>query len=121
MCWSATRALPAIARRLEELPAGSRATALIEVAGPAEQRALASAAQLNLRWVPREDAAPGQRLLEAARDALPEGWVFAWAAGEALCMAALRAHWLAQGQPAALMRVAAYWRQGRPGHHENLG
>ena len=104
-------ALPAIARRLAELPAGTRALALIEVATADEQRALASAAQVNLRWLVRGTAAPGQRLLEAVRATpLPEGLCFAWAAGEALTMAELRAHWLGLGQPAALMRVSAYWR-----------
>lgn len=115
-------ALPAIARRLAELPAGARATVLIEVAAAEEQRVLASAAQVHLRWLVRGESAPGQRLLQAVREmAWPEGTVFAWAAGEALTMAELRAHWLGLGQSAALMRVSAYWRQGRPGHHENLG
>lgn len=115
-------ALPAIARRLAELPAGTRAMVMIEVAAAEEQRVLASAAQVHLRWLERGASAPGQRLLQAVREtALPEGTVFAWAAGEALTMAELRAHWLGLGQPAALMRVSAYWRQGRPGHHENLG
>ena len=115
-------ALPAIARRLAELPAGARVTALVEVATAEEQRALASAAQVNLRWLVRGTAAPGQRLLEAVRETpLPAGTVFVWAAGEALTMAELRTHWLGQGRPAALMRVSAYWRQGLSGHHENLG
>lgn len=114
-------ALPAIARRLAELPAGTQVIALIEVASSEEQRALTSAAQVHLRWLVRDDAAPGQRLLQAVRETpLPKGTAFLWAAGEALTMAELRAHWLGQGQPAALMRVSAYWRQGRPGHHENL-
>src|SRR5450830_1107705 len=98
-------ALPAIARRLAELPAGTRAAALV-----------------HLRWLVRGAATPGQRLLEAVRETpLPEGTAFLWAAGEALTMAELRTHWLGLGQPAALMSVSAYWRQGRPGHHENLG
>lgn len=114
-------ALPAIARRLAELPAGNRVTALIEVATAEEQRPLASAAQVHLRWLVRGAATPGQRLLEAVRETpLPEGHAFVWAAGEALTMAVLRTHWLGLGQPAALMRVSAYWRQGLSGHHENL-
>lgn len=114
-------ALPAIARRLEELPAQARVTVLVEVAQAADQRGLSSPARVDLRWLVRADAAPGERLLQAVRELpLPPGHTYLWAAGEGRTMAAVREHWLALGQPASLMRVAAYWKQGLPGHHENL-
>lgn len=115
-------ALPAIARRLEELPAAARVTVCIEVARPEDQRGLGSRARVDLRWLVRGEAAPGQALLQAVQALpLPPGHPYLWAAGEGRTMAAVRDHWLALGHPPALMRVAAYWKQGLPGHHENLG
>ena len=49
-------ALPAMARRLAELPAGARAEVLIEVDGPADHIALPSAAELDVQWVHRSCA-----------------------------------------------------------------
>lgn len=115
-------ALPAIARRLEELPAEAHATVCIEVAHLEDQRGLSSRARVELRWVVRGAAAPGQALLQAVQGLpQPSRQAYLWAAGEGRTMAAVREHWLAQGHPPALMRVAAYWKQGLPGHHENLG
>lgn len=115
-------ALPAITRRLEELPASARVHVFIEVGDPRDQRALSSRAQVDLHWVPRAGLAAGQALWQTLRDgSLPAGVGHCWAAGEAKSMAALRAHWLALGQPAVLTRVSAYWKQGEPGHHEKLG
>jgi NADPH-dependent ferric siderophore reductase len=76
-------ALPAIARRLAELPAHTQATVRIQVRNPADQRLLASAAQLDLQWVSALPAA-----VEAL--ALPTGAGFVWAAGEHSEMAAVR-------------------------------
>ncbi len=48
ICLPATKPrLPAIARRLEELPAGARALVVAEVSGPEEEQALASKAELS--------------------------------------------------------------------------
>src|SRR5690606_28822376 len=44
-------ALPAIARRLEELPASSQAIVIAETGEPAERRALSSRARLQSTWV----------------------------------------------------------------------
>ncbi|HUE10912.1 MAG TPA: siderophore-interacting protein, partial [Steroidobacteraceae bacterium] len=44
-------ALPAIGRRLEELPAGSRAVAIIEIEGEPEQQTFATQADLRVQWV----------------------------------------------------------------------
>ena len=60
-------ALPAIARRLGELPAGVPALVLIEVDSPADEQALASAAQATVVWVHRPG--PGARRAAAAAGA----------------------------------------------------
>jgi NADPH-dependent ferric siderophore reductase len=110
-------ALPAIARRLEELPAGSQVLAVLAVA-EADLRALASAAEVQLHWVAPE----AQALLSTLRDlALPAGEGYAWAAGEARSMAAVREvliHTL--GIDRQHCRCAAYWKEGAISHHENL-
>lgn len=72
-------AIPAIARRLEELPAGRKVLAVIEVADAAEQQALKSAADVKIVWVLR-----GQDdLLEVVRNlTLPEGTLYSFVATE---------------------------------------
>lgn len=82
-------ALPAIARRLEELPPGKPVIALIEVADPAARLALSTRAQASVQWLLREPA--GSRLPEAVRALrLPPGEGYAWAAAEAAVARAVR-------------------------------
>jgi ferric-chelate reductase (NADPH) len=105
-------ALPAIARRLAELPAHTQATVRIRVRNPADQRPLASAARLDLQWV---DALPAA--VEAL--ALPPGAGFVWAAGEHGGMAAVRSAMLAKpGVDAKRMRISSYWKRGAADFHE---
>ena len=110
-------ALPAITRRLEELPADTHAIVLLQVADPADRRALRSAAMLDVQWV-----ADAQSLLAAVRAlAFPEGEGYAWCAGEAATTAALRRILVEdKGHDRHAIRAAAYWKQGAVAHHENL-
>ncbi|VBC85732.1 siderophore-interacting protein [Burkholderia pseudomallei] len=62
-------ALPAVARRLEELPAGTRVAAVLEVADPSAQIAFETDANLYVVWRHRGDAAM-RRAASAAR----AGW-----------------------------------------------
>lgn len=109
-------ALPAIRRRLAELPASSRVIAVV-AAGGADRLPLASQAQVDLRWVDSDAA-----LVDTLRSlALPGGEGFAWFAGEAATARQVRVlltdvHGLAKDA----MRVSAYWKQGVADHHENL-
>ncbi|MGG7604923.1 siderophore-interacting protein [Massilia sp. BKSP1R2A-1] len=109
-------ALPAIRRRLAELPAASKVVAVIH-AGGADRLALDTQADLELRWVDSDAA-----LLAALRAvALPADDGFAWFAGEAATAKAVRALLLEEkGLPKEAMRVSAYWKQGVADHHENL-
>ncbi|MBW4971916.1 siderophore-interacting protein, partial [Croceibacter atlanticus] len=72
-------ALPAIARRLEELPAGRKVLAVIEIADAAEQQTLNSAADVDVMWVVR-----GQDdLLDTVRSlTLPSGSLYSFVATE---------------------------------------
>lgn len=107
-------ALPAIERRLAELPSTAKATLRICVADSRDQRPLASAAQLDLQWVASLTTAAEQL-------ALPAGDGFIWAAGEHSEMAALRRVVLAKlGVDPKRMRIAAYWKRGEVAHHAEL-
>ena len=110
-------AFPAVARRLEELPAGARAIVILQAADAADRRAFKSAAEVGLTWVSTDTA-----LLAAVRAlTLPAGDGYAWCAGEASCMAALRRELVdVKGHPREAIRAAAYWKRGATGHHENL-
>lgn len=110
-------ALPAIHRRLEELPAGTHAIVVAQAADTADRRPLTSAARLDLHWV-----ATPEELVETVRAlALPAGEGYAWGAGEAATMARLREVMVqTHRHPKEAMRIAAYWRQGAAGFHEEL-
>jgi NADPH-dependent ferric siderophore reductase len=109
--------LPAIARRLEELPAGARAIVLVQVDDPRDRRVFVSAANASVQWVSRADELIGAvRALE-----LPAGEGYAWCAGEAGAMASLRRVLVDEkGHDRRAIRAAAYWKQGAVAHHENL-
>ncbi|GLU34922.1 siderophore-interacting protein [Trinickia caryophylli] len=115
-------ALPAIARRLEELPAGTRVAAVLEVASPAARISFETRADLYETWCYRGNAASPVALLDALRELyLPPGEGYVWAAGEAGAMRAVRELLIAgRGLPKSQMRVSAYWRRGAAGVHESL-
>lgn len=112
-----TSALPAIHRRLAELPAGARAIVLIEAADAAEERRFETACDLQVQWVRTPEA-----WLAALRGlALPGGEGFAWCAGEARTMAQARDILLHElGHPQVAMRVSAYWKENSPAFHDSL-
>ncbi|MCZ2497238.1 siderophore-interacting protein [Xylophilus sp. Kf1] len=101
-------ALPAISRRLEELPAGCRAIAIVAVPRPEDRRRLDSRADLDLRWVEDDEA-----LLAAVRALpLPPGDGYAWCAGEAHAAASLRSILVEEkGHDRYAISAAAYWKK----------
>lgn len=120
-------ALPAIARRLAELPAGARAVVVVEVDGPADRLPLDTEATLTTHWVHREDTAPGATaaeppLLTALRGVpLLSGDYHAWVACESSVAKAVRAHLLAErGAHPKWIRASGYWRRGRVATHDSL-
>jgi len=113
-----TTALPAISRRLEELPEGSRAFVFV-LADEADRRDFASRAKVELHW-----AATNEELLAALEQlALPAAQAgFAWGGGEASLMARVRQVLADKGVPKQHMRVSSYWKRGvADHHHEELG
>jgi NADPH-dependent ferric siderophore reductase len=117
-------ALPAIARRLEELPAGTRAAAVIEVADPSARIEFETRADLYAEWRYREDAAhpDGGALLLALREIfLPDGEGYVWAAGEATLMRAVRKLLCDErGIDKRRIRASAYWKRGTEAVHETI-
>jgi NADPH-dependent ferric siderophore reductase len=115
--------LPAIARRLEELPAGTRAVVLAEVDNAADEVAFQGAADVSVTYVHRNGAEPGAtdvlaRGLAALK--LPRGDYYAWVACESLTAKALRVQLIANhGANPKWMRAAGYWRRGAVAVHEN--
>ena len=115
-------ALPAIARRLAELPDGARAVVLAEVDGEADQIAFETRAKLDLHWVHRRgaEAGTGSWLLDALRGlSLPAGDFHAWVACESAAAKALRAHLVGErGANPKWVRASGYWRRGAVATHD---
>lgn len=110
-------ALPAIARRLEELPAGAVVQVIAQVSDTSDRRDLQSRAGVAVQWV---HSAP-DCLATVQAWSVPPGEGFAWCAGEANTMAELRRILLCdKALDKADVRVAAYWKQGTVAHHETL-
>ncbi|WP_370589036.1 siderophore-interacting protein [Pseudonocardia sp. C8] len=101
-------ALPAIAATLEALPPDVRAVAVIEVADAAEQQELSSPAEVEVHWVHRPAS-----LIDAVRSVrLPAGEVFAWVAGEASAVRAVRRHLVGErGLDKRAVAFTGYWRR----------
>jgi NADPH-dependent ferric siderophore reductase len=110
-------ALPAIERRLQDLPAGTHAIVVLQVQDAADRRTLRSAAALAVHWVADSD-----ELLAAVRALeLPPGEGYAWCAGEASAMAALRRVLVEEkGHHRQAIRAAAYWKRGAAAQHEDI-
>ncbi|MGH8082896.1 MAG: siderophore-interacting protein [Lysobacter sp.] len=116
-------ALPAIARRLEELPATARAIAVIEVADAGARVELTTAAALETHWCYRDESpANGEALLRAVRGLqLPPGEGYVWGAGESGAMRAIRQHLAGErGLDKSRLHVSGYWKRGAQGVHESI-
>ncbi|KTC19463.1 FAD-binding protein [Pseudomonas marginalis ICMP 9505] len=101
-------ALPAIARRLEELPAGRKVLAVIEIANAAEQQALQSAADVQVIWVIR-----GQDdLLDTVRQLTPpSGSLYTFVATETKLSRQVRRVLLDTHQVnEEFLKAVGYWR-----------
>ncbi|MCF5655102.1 siderophore-interacting protein [Pseudomonas poae] len=101
-------ALPAIGRRLEELPAGRQALAVIEIENTAEKQALRSAADVQVIWVVR-----GQDdLLDTVQNlTLPGGSLYSFVATETKLSRQVRRVLLDTNLVnEEFLKAAGYWR-----------
>lgn len=100
-------AIPAIARRLEELPPGRTVLAVIEIEDEQERQPFASLATVEVIWVPRHR----QALLAVLEDlALPAGELYCWIALEKRLTRQAKALLLGKGASEDALKAAAYWR-----------
>lgn len=114
-------ALPAISRRLEELPAGARAMAVIEVRGPLDEQPISSRADVEIIWLHRDRQAVDDSRFKAAlaRACWPQGTFYTWIACESTVAKSLRL-WLIEERAAnpRWVRASGYWRTGTAGFHD---
>lgn len=110
-------ALPAMSRRMDELPADAQVRIIGQVAALADRRAFAGLATPVVDWVSTD-----AELIDAARSiTLPPGEGYVWCAGESATMQTLRAILVHEkGHDRHAIRAAAYWKRGEAAHHENL-
>ena len=117
-------ALPAIGRRLEELPKETRALVVAEIDGPAEEQTFQSAAPFEVAWVHRNGSHAGEPtpLLQRLRSmSFPSGDYFAWIAAETQVARALRQYLLTERSAnKQWVKAAGYWRRGATGAHEKI-
>jgi NADPH-dependent ferric siderophore reductase len=108
-------ALPAIAGILEWLPQGTPAKVWIEVAHADDIQELPTAADADVTWLVRENTALPRTdfVLGSVRSArFPGGSPYAWIAGEAGTVKALRRHLVRErGLDRRAVKFTGYWRQ----------
>jgi len=99
-------AIPAIGRRLVELPAGRQVLAVIQVEDEQERQPLPSAAEVQIFWITRNEDLLA--LLQGL--SLPEGKLYSWVALEKSLTRQAKALLLERGASEAALKAAAYWR-----------
>lgn len=117
-------ALPAISRRLEELPDGVQVIALIEIPQASNQIPLAARAGQQVQWLHRNGVpAGGSQLLPqaAASLVLPQGDGYVWVAAESAAAHAVLDIMMSQHKThKRRIRAASYWKRGAIAVHETL-
>ncbi|MFG2137013.1 siderophore-interacting protein [Streptomyces sp. NPDC048650] len=109
-------ALPAIAGILSWLSPRTHAKVWIEIAHEDDRQPLPTFADADITWLVRDGAraAHHEPVLEALRAAeLPEGTPYAWVAGEAGTVKAVRRHLVRErGIDRRAVKFTGYWRRG---------
>jgi NADPH-dependent ferric siderophore reductase len=115
-------ALPAMGRRLEELPAGARALVVIETDAGAAAYPFENRSAAEYVWVPRSplSGAPAGNLIATLRTLnFSPGRCFAWAALEMQAVRAIRRYLIEERQfDKHWVKAAAYWQRDAAGVHE---
>ena len=117
-------ALPAIARRLEELPAAVPTLVVIELDSGSERPTLPSRPAMEVAWVPRDTASgsPAHEIIDALRRLIfPPGRCFVWVASESRAARAIRGYLRSErGLDKKWIKAAGYWQRGAEGAHDRI-
>ncbi|GAA1359425.1 siderophore-interacting protein [Brevibacterium luteolum] len=107
-------AAPAIAAALDALPAGTSATAFIEIAHQRARFEMPEPEDATLQWVARDGATPGTALAAAVRDFTPPaGEVAYFIHGVAEMIKDLRRFlFVERGVEKSAASISGYWRLG---------
>jgi NADPH-dependent ferric siderophore reductase len=115
-------ALPAIGRRLSELPAGVRGLVIAEVDDRSEEQLFQTSADLQVTWLHRGGSPAGEfTRLQSAVSALklPKGTGYTWIASESNVARGLRQFLVAERQfDKQWLKAAGYWKHGSSATHE---
>ncbi len=118
-------ALPAIGRRIEEAPAGTRITSLVAITGVEDVQNFETRAEHIALWVhrPAAQADDPEPMLTALRGLqFPAGEGFIWIAAEAKVAKALRAYIeVSREHLRQWMKASGYWTKGLADAHDKLG
>jgi NADPH-dependent ferric siderophore reductase len=109
-------ALPAMARRAEELPPGVPVAVFAIVADADEVMSFQSPADLAQTWILRDGRGDDAAQIRAALASFapPAGDGFVWIAAEAMVARALRQTMIEdRGHPREWMKAAGYWARGK--------
>jgi NADPH-dependent ferric siderophore reductase len=126
LCVGDETALPEIARRIEETPAGTRIFAVLGVADAGERQSFDTAAEVELEWVerPRDGSGLTRGMLDAlGRCSLPIEPGFTWLAGEAGEVRGVYRYLAAQiGFDRSRVHASGHWKRGvvDHDHHEAI-
>jgi NADPH-dependent ferric siderophore reductase len=116
-------ALPAIGRRLEELPVNARVFVIAEVTDAGEEQRFTAHAGSTITWLHRGgDATSAASMLPQAIEGFtpPPGDGYVWVACESESATQIRTSLIARGLPKDWLRVAAYWKRNVGDVHETL-
>lgn len=107
-------ALPAMGRKLEELPAGVKVTMIAAVPGTEDEQKIESTADVTTHWVhrPLDQATEAQPFLDALPQITLTPNTFVWIATEADIAKQLREAVLVMGHPLQWLKAAGYWING---------
>jgi NADPH-dependent ferric siderophore reductase len=115
-------ALPAISRRLEQLPADRQVCVMLMRSHAEDTLVLPGAPTVSYQhFSGNEHSTPDSALLQLlATRAIPEGDGFVWVAGELATVRAIRQTLLARGIDKRQIRAASYWQRGHMATHQNI-
>ena len=118
-------ALPAIGRRIEELPDSASVTSLVAVPGKDDEQVFETNARLSAYWLHRDlhDAADSAPYLARLAELTLTPDTFVWIAGEANVVKAVSKYLIDErGHSKVWMKASGYWKQGAADSAEkNIG